>query len=121
MLHRQARDGLGQTAVHVAASRDSVDMMLLLLNYGPDLNAQDANLRTPVMLAASGHTDVLGNQFVEQVATGNQIAPKYSKILLRSRKNPIKGSQRDSHIIIHLCLSLFCRIITDSMCGSFQT
>jgi len=59
VLHRQARDGLGQTAVHVAASRDSVDMMLLLLNYGPDLNAQDANLRTPVMLAASGHTDVL--------------------------------------------------------------
>lgn len=44
----------------MAASRDSVDMMLLLLNYGPDLNAQDANLRTPVMLAASGHIDVLG-------------------------------------------------------------
>lgn len=56
----QAKDALGQTPVHVAASRDSADMMLLLLNYSPDLNAQDANLRTPVMLAASGHTEVLG-------------------------------------------------------------
>lgn len=57
----QARDNLGQTPVHVAASRESVDMMLLLLNYKPDLNAQDDSERTPLMLAASsGFTEVLG-------------------------------------------------------------
>jgi ankyrin repeat protein len=57
----QARDSRGQTPVHVAASRESVDMLLLLLNYGPDLNAQDMKERTPLMLAASsGHTAVLG-------------------------------------------------------------
>ena len=47
--------------LHVAASRESVDMMLLLLNYKPDLNAQDDSERTPLMLAASsGFTEVLG-------------------------------------------------------------
>jgi len=35
-------------------------MLLLLLNYGPDLNAQDLKLRTPVMLAARGHAETLG-------------------------------------------------------------
>ncbi len=44
----------------VASSCGSADMLLLLLNYGPDLNAQDIHQRTPTMLAAKGHISVLG-------------------------------------------------------------
>jgi hypothetical protein len=44
----------------VASSRGSADMLLLLLNYGPNLNAQDIHQRTPTMLAAKGHISVLG-------------------------------------------------------------
>ncbi|XP_046445039.1 serine/threonine-protein phosphatase 6 regulatory ankyrin repeat subunit A-like isoform X3 [Daphnia pulex] len=54
-----AKDGIGQTAVHVASSCGSADMLLLLLNYGPDLNGQDIYQRTPTMLAAKGHITVL--------------------------------------------------------------
>lgn len=38
-------------------------MLLLLLNYGPDLNAQDVYQRTPTMLASEGHTNVLGRVY----------------------------------------------------------
>lgn len=55
----QAKDRRGQTAVHVASACGSTDMLLLLLNCVPDLNAQDARQRTPIMLAAKGHACVL--------------------------------------------------------------
>ena len=68
----QVRDCLGQTAIHVAASRESVDILLLLLNYGPELNAQDRRGRTPLMLAASsGHTDVLGKKLCQSSSSSS--------------------------------------------------
>ncbi len=50
-----------------ASSRDSVDILLLLLNYGPDLNARDTNLLTPVMLASCGHIEVLGKSLILKI------------------------------------------------------
>jgi ankyrin repeat protein len=61
-----ARDDQGETALHHAAARGSLEMARLLLAHGADARATDAAGRTPAIVAAgeghAGLADFLGRQ-----------------------------------------------------------
>jgi ankyrin repeat protein len=56
-----ARNDLGKTALHYAATQNQAQTAEILINLGADVNAQDTTGLTPLHLAAIfGYTDVAG-------------------------------------------------------------